>query len=127
ASPLALSGGDVDEVVVEAVLVGKLLPDEAQSLPHAFCDVVGIAVAACVTNAEAGQAKSCGGNAGQGMSVASVEKGAVLDLAAGAHLGPEEIKGGPLHLLQQIVVGAAIANPPGFHEAGMLFQRGQAR
>ena len=112
--------GDIDEVVKEAVLVRKFLPDKAKGLTHALLDFIRIAVPASVSDAKASEPKAGRGNAGQRVRVAPIHEGAVLHLAAAASFGPEKVECAPFDFVQEIVIRSAITNALGLNERRVI-------
>src|SRR5438477_929713 len=107
------------------MLLRKLFPDKAQSLTDPLFNFVPVAIAPLVPDAQPGQPKSRGGNAGHGMRIATVHQGPIFHLSATPRLRPKKIERTAFDLVQQIVIRPAIRNTLRFHKTRMLLHRSQ--
>src|ERR1700740_2336896 len=72
-----LAGFHVNEMIEETVDVGSSVDKEAKRALDAFDDFRGFAIAAAVADAETGQAKAGGGDAGHGVGIGAFGASAV--------------------------------------------------
>src|SRR5207253_1693213 len=107
----------VDEVVEETMLVGQIVGEKFQRLADSLENFLMLPVFALIADAQAGQAKSRGGDAGHFSRIISISQRAVFYLAGLlARLAPEEIERGALNLVEKLFVSSLVGFACGLNE-----------
>ena len=91
------------------MLVGQIVGEKFQRLAHSFQNFRILPVFALIADAQAGQAKSRGGNTGHFSRIISTSQRAVFYLARlFARFVPEEIERGALNFVEKLVVSSLV-------------------
>jgi hypothetical protein len=99
----------MDEVKKEAVFVAEISREKAQGVSNALENFGRFSESAVISDAQAGEAKSGGGNAGKIASVVAVGQGAVFYLTrSGAGFSPEKVEGSLLDFVEKALVAALV-------------------
>src|SRR5213080_4781233 len=99
------------------MLVGQIVGEKFQRLAHSFQDFRILPVFALIADAQAGQAKSRGGDAGHFSRIVSISQRAIFYLARlFARLAPEEIERGALNLVEKLFVSSLVGFACGLNE-----------